>query len=270
MIEKIQNQNNQTPDQYQKKVNKRSVIGSIAGVSVGLIASIALSKKAMPLKDVFIKNDFKATAKNIFDYTKVDYEGFRGFLAMTMQAAGAAFGSLFAASTVKADNKEEGDKDKKARLKEAIFMTNNVLIPTAFVKTIEHLHEKNIDSIEAAKKIKELRKSTGRGAMGVEPGKIRMFMTNKYLKTAGIALGLIAGMITSLSVTNTINNKYIEKEDGVDKKMRPLDFIYHVDDIIPILISSKNPICEKLPIDRVLPLIYGFMGSKVGKEGAEE
>lgn len=271
MVEKVQNQNiPKTPEQYQKQVNKRSIIGSVIGVSVGLVASIALSKKAMPIKDIFVKNDLKASAKNIYDFAKVDYEGFKGFLSMTAQAAGAAFGSLLGALSVKAPDSEQAKKDNKAKLKEAIFMTNNVIIPTACVKTIEYLYDKNINTIETGKKLKDFRKSKGISTKGLDASKLQIFMTNKYLKTLGIALGLIGGMMTSLSVTNTINNKYIEKEDSKDKKMRPLDFIYHVDDIIPIIISSKNPICDKLPIDRILPLIYGYMGSKVGVESAQD
>ncbi len=247
-VENINQNNNDTV----KKINKRSTIGSIIGVSAGLIASIALSKKAMPIKDVFVKGDFQKSAKNLYNYTRVDYEGFKGFLSMVFQASGAAFGSLIGALSVKNNDKstDENDLNKKAKIKEAIFMTNNVLIPTALVKGGEFGLEKLAQSA----------KSTN----------IQNFASNKITKSLAVILGLVGGMITSMSVTNTINNKFIEKEKSTDKKMKPLDFIYHVDDIIPILVSSKNPICQKLPIDRLLPVIYGFMGSKVGKSNHGE
>lgn len=241
----------------EKKQKTRSIIGSIAGVSVGLIASIALTKKSMPLKDVFVKKDFTGSMKNLYNYTKIDYEGFRGFVSIVSQAFGAAGGSLIGGLSVyknlqNIDNetKDKIKADKKAKVKEALYMTNNVLIPTAFVKSGEWALETIKNNANSAK--------------------LQKVASSKILKGALTALALVGGMMTSLSVTNTINNKYIEKRDAHKKKMRPLDFIYHVDDIIPILISSKNPICAKLPIDRALPFIYGYMGSKVGQGSKED
>lgn len=259
-IEALNLNNYYNSDTFKKKQKIRSITGSVIGVAAGLSVSIALSKKTMPVKDVFIKNDFSKSLKNLYNYTKIDYEGFKGFVSMVAQAGGAALGSLIGGLSVynnktsKAiepdiSTKDKIKADKKAKIKEALFMTNNVLIPTALVKG----GECGLETIGKNAKSANIQKLSG----------------SKIVKGLTTVLALAGGMAASLSVTNTINNKFIEKENADNKKMRPLDFIYHIDDIIPVLISSKNPICAKLPIDRALPLIYGFMGSKVGQESKE-
>ncbi len=223
----------------EEKIKKASSIGSLIGVSLGFIASVAISRKNQPLKDVFVKGKTKETLKNIAKYTKVDYEGLKGYLYMLLQAGGATIGSFLAGSL--ADKHSENRIEK---LKEAIFVVNNVAIPAAVAKTVEHL-------LNICKKTDE--KSV-----------FKTIANNKILKNAATLVGLAVGMMASISVTNTINTKIVDPKDPKKKTIKPKDFLVHLDDVIPILISSKDSMLAGLPLDRALPLIYYIIGSKVG------
>ncbi len=225
----------------EQRTKKASLIGSAIGTAIGLGISIALARKNEPIKDVFVKNDIKKTANNILKYTKLDYEGFRGYIYMILQASGASFGSLLAGSWQ--------DKHKESRIekiKEAIFVMNNVAIPTACAKSVEYLLSKKslINKSELLKKISN----------------------NKLMKNIAIISGLMVGLLGSLNISNFINTKIIEPDDKRKKTINPTDFLVHVDDIIPILASSKDSIFKGLPLDRCMPLIYFILGSEVGEK----
>ena len=225
----------------EQRTKKASLIGSALGAGLGLGLSIALARKNEPVKDIFIKNDIKKTAKNLLKYTKLDYEGFKGYIYMILQAAGASFGSLIAGSWQ--------DKNKESRIekiKEAVFVMNNVAIPTACAKTVEYLLSKDsiINKSELLKKISN----------------------NKLLKNIAVVSGLMVGLLGSLNISNYINTKIIEPDDKRKKTINPTDFLVHVDDIVPILASSKDSILHGLPLDRFMPLIYFILGSEVGEK----
>ena len=244
--QKTPNVSEKTPDSTQKekreeeKIKKASSLGSLIGVGIGFAASVALARKNQPIKDIFIKNNARQSFKNLLNYTKLDYEGLRGYIYMLLQASGAAIGSLVGGSLF--DNHKENREEK---VKEAIFVINNVAIPTAFAKTVEHilLVSKNSSERTILKKI----------------------ANNKILKNIAVLLGLAGGMAASISVTNTINSKIVDPEDPSKKTIKPKDFLVHVDDIIPILISSKDSMLAGLPLDRALPLIYYILGTEVGE-----
>ncbi len=227
--------------QKEQKTKKASILGSAIGTGIGLGLSIALARKKEPIKDVFVKNNIKKTAKNLLKFTKLDYDGFMGYIYMVLQAAGASFGSLIAGSWQ--------DKHKESRIekiKEAVFVMNNVAIPTACAKTVEYLLSKNsiTDKSELLKKISN----------------------NKLLKNAAVISGLMVGLLGSLNISNFINTKTIEPDDKRKKTINPTDFLVHVDDIVPILASSKDSIFRGLPLDRCMPLIYFLLGSEVGEK----
>ena len=224
----------------EEKTKKASALGSLIGVTAGLAASITLARKNEPIKDVFVKNNFKETFNNFRKYTKLDYEGLRGYVYMLLQAVGASAGSLIAGSMC-----DKHSENRVEKLKEAVFVINNVAIPTAFAKTIEHI-------LCVAKNSNE--KTI-----------LKTIANNKILKNISVILGLAVGMATSMSVSNTINTKMIEPNDKRKKTIKPTDFLIHVDDIIPILISSKDSMLAGLPLDRALPLIYYILGAKVGE-----
>lgn len=227
--------------QKERKAKKASMIGSAVGTGVGLALSIALARKKDPVKDIFVKNDVKKTIKNMLAFTKLDYEGFRGYIYMILQATGASFGSLIAGSW--------RDKNKENRLektKEAVFVINNVAIPTAAAKIIEHLLSKeNITN---------------------KSNLLKKIANNKLLKNIAVLLGLAAGLVGSLNVSNYINTKIIEPDDTRKKTIKPTDLLVHVDDIVPILASSKNSIFNGLALDRLMPVIYFLLGSEVGEK----
>ena len=228
-----------------EKIKAASSLGSLIGVGIGFAASVALARKNRPLKDIFVKNNIKQSFKNILNYTKLDYEGLKGYVYMLLQASGAAIGSLIGGSLF--DNKKENREEK---VKEAIFVINNVAIPTAFAKTIEHilLVSKNSNKKTIFKGI----------------------ANNKILKNIAVLSGLIGGMATSISVTNTINSKIVDPKDPSKKTIKPKDFLVHIDDIIPILISSKDSMLAGMPLDRALPLIYYILGTEVGESAQDK
>ena len=205
-----------------------------------VLASVALAKKGQPIKDIFIKENKKETFKNILKYTKLDYEGLKGYAYMFFQAAGASIGSYIAGSLY-----DKNPDNRIEKFKEAVFTVNNVAIPTAIVKIIEYI-------------MQNLKKTTNKTAL-------QTISKNKILKNVAIFAGLISGIIISTSVSNTINLKIIDKENKKKKKIRPVDFLVHIDDIIPILISSKGSVFRKISLDRIMPLLYCISGSKVGK-----
>lgn len=223
----------------EEKTKDLSRLGSLIGVSLGFITSVALTRKNQPIKDIFVKGDFKKTAKNLWDYTKLDYGGLKGYKYMLLQAAGASMGSLVAASIY-----DKNSENRIEKTKEAIFVINNVAIPTALAKTVEHILNLNKDSKNAV---------------------LRVLSGNKILKNIAVLMGLALGVAASISVTNTINTKIIEPDDKRKKTIKPTDFIAHIDDIIPVLISSKDSALAGLPLDRIMPAIYYILGSKVGK-----
>lgn len=225
----------------EQKTKKASLIGSAVGTTIGLGLSIALARKKEPVKDIFIKNDIKKTAKNLLKFTKLDYEGFMGYIYMILQAAGASFGSLIAGSWQ--------DKHKESRIekvKEAVFVMNNVAIPTACAKAVEHMLSKNSITNKS-----ELLKNISK---------------NKLLKNIAVVSGLMVGLLGSLNISNYINTKIIEPDDKRKKTINPTDFLVHVDDIVPILASSKDSIFKGLPLDRCMPLIYFLLGSEIGEK----
>lgn len=222
------------------KTRKASALGSLIGVTTGFVASVALARKGQPIKDVFVKGSCKETMKNIAKYTKIDYEGLKGYIYMLFQAAGASIGSLIAGSM--ADKHSENRVEK---LKEAVFVVNNVAIPTAFAKTVEHV-------------LLVAKNSTDKTIL-------KTIANNKLLKNISVLIGLASGMATSISVSNTINTKIIEPDDKKKRTIKASDFLVHIDDIIPIMISSKESMLAGLPLDRALPLIYYILGSKVGE-----
>ncbi len=225
----------------EKKADKRALIGSAIGVGGGFLLSLSFFRKNQPIKDIYVKNDLQKTFTNLKKYTKLDYEGKKGYIYMLFQALGAVIGGSAFACTV--------DKDKENRIekiKEGIFTLSNVIIPTGFAKIVEHYTKE--DSIHTRQ------------------GILKTISNNKILKNLSLLLALAVGMKTSLSVVNTINIKIIEPDDKKEKKLNPKDFITHIDDIIPILISSKNNPLSKLPLDRFLPLIYIALGKKTGSK----
>lgn len=224
-----------------KKTQKRALIGSILGTMAGFGIALAINKKGTVPKDIFVKNDLKKTFKNIYNFTDIDYEGLKGYFAMVSQSAGAVIGSIIVAKSTDKDKRNE-----KEKIKQGIFTVNNVVIPAALAKLTEYGIEKlsNQKSLSVFKTINN----------------------NKFLKSMTILVGLVAGLGISLSVSNTINSNFVDKEHQTKKTIKPKDLLVHIDDIIPVLASFKDGIFSKLPLGRLLPFIYCFIGAESGEK----
>lgn len=227
-------------DDKQKKLNKKAgYIGSSIGALGAFTLCVLSNQKNNSFKDCFIKNNTAKTFKNLWDYTKLDYEGLKGYFYMTSQMAGAALGSLGAGFMIDKDK-----ENRKEKIKEAIFAIDNVVIPTAFAKTCEFLIEKGADKNNL----------------------INGLNNNKLLKSLTVITALACGLYTSLKTSNAINNNIVDKENKNDKKIKPKDLLVHVDDIIPVLAALKGSIFARLQLDRLMPFIYLFTGAEVGEK----
>ncbi len=222
-----------------KKTQKRALIGSAIGTLLGFSVALAINKKGTTTQDIFVKGNVIKTLRNIYDYTDIDYEGLKGYFAMVLQSGGAVLGSILAAKTIDKDKRNE-----KEKIKQGLFTVNNVAIPAALAKLTEYGIEKLSDnkSLSVFKTINN----------------------NKFLKSITVLLGLAVGLGISLSVSNTINASLIDKNHQNKKTIKPKDLLVHIDDVIPVLASFKDGIFSKLPLGRILPFIYCFIGAESG------
>lgn len=124
----------------------------------------------------------------------------------------------------------EGDKKKK--ITEGVFKVSNIAIPTLM---------------------------TGGLIKGFEKIKFKNPITELISVAAGVGLG----MITSSKVTNKINKK-IDK-DFEEKKLKPKDFLVHIDDIVGALFITKAPFVNALHMDKLLTAIYAWGGYETGR-----
>lgn len=221
-----------------EKTKKRALMGAALGTLAGYTLALAINKKGA-VQDIFVKGSIKKTLKNIYDFTDIDYEGLKGYFAMVSQSSGAVIGSILASKTVDSDK-----RNQKEKIKQGIFTANNVIIPAATAKITEW-------GIEKISKNSSL-------------SVFKTINNSKLLKSVVILAGLIAGLGVSLSVSNTINSNIIDKEHKTQKNIRPKDLLVHIDDVIPVLASFKEGIFSKLPLGRILPFIYCFIGAESG------
>ena len=85
---------------------------------------------------------------------------------------------------------------------------------------------------------------------------------NNLTKILATAFTILVGMQGAASVSNMICDP---KDKKPDRKLTLLDSLANIDDLIGVLVLAKFPIAEKLHIDKLLPIIYGFCGYRAGK-----
>ena len=127
------------------------------------------------------------------------------------------------------------NEDKKSRhkkIKEGTFQLLNVSLPAIFTA--------------GALKICEKTKNLNR----IIP------------KIGAVILGIGAGMYSALKLSNFI---FDPKDKHPDRELSPKDFIASADDAIGALALAKFPIVNKVPADKILPVIYSYCGYRAGK-----
>ena len=81
-------------------------------------------------------------------------------------------------------------------------------------------------------------------------------------KIGSVILALAVGMYGTATVSNLLFDPMDKKPD---RKLKLKDCMANVDDAIGVLILAKIPFVEKLHIDALLPVIYGYSGYRAGK-----
>lgn len=125
----------------------------------------------------------------------------------------------------------ENKQTKRAKFKEGTFQFLNASVPTMIVGGLIKLCEssKNFNNI---------------------PGKI-----------GAIAFGLLFGMLGAAEVSNLI---FDPKDKEPDRKLTLKDGIINADDAIGALVLARFPLIGKLHVDKLLPVIYAYCGTRAG------
>lgn len=87
-------------------------------------------------------------------------------------------------------------------------------------------------------------------------------MNNAGAKLLTVAATILTGMHGAAALSNIICDP---KDEHPDRKLTLLDSLANIDDLVGVLVLAKFPIVEKLHLDKLLPVIYGFCGYRAGK-----
>jgi len=216
---------NKKDEQGNSKNNNSAVI---AVTAIGTIIPLMIIRKyqGKSLNKELLKGmDFKSKSKEYLKSLNIEYE----LNEMLLMGFGSIFGGLLGGL---AATKNE-NKDKKAKIKEAVFQFSNIAIPTSIVAGLLELSKKH-------------------NYTGILP------------KVASAIIGIGAGMPIAAEFSNKINNEYLDKDNPMKRKLRIKDCFVHVDDLIGVLVLSKIPLADKLHIEKVLPVLYGICGFEAG------
>ncbi len=225
------------PNFYQKPsdVGQDAKLSDKKKVNIG-VALTSVGATLLPLL-ILRKKQGKVLDKDVFqklgakDKTKAFFNSFNieyNLKEMLMVGGSSILGGLFGGFIF--DKKG----NKKEKTQEAVSKMFNILIPTTIVSGLTKLTEvKNIKSPIA--------------------------------KVGAIVIGVGLGMPISNFISNKINSKIVDKDNFEEKKLKPKDYLVHIDDIAGALILSKVPFIDKLHLDKLLAGIYVFNGFEVGK-----
>lgn len=217
-----------------KTQNKALIAGAAA---LGAIAPLVLFNgcrgKFSHAKDVFTRSNGKLSEKMkaIGGFVEVD-----GLKQIAISITGSVLGGLIS-SVPFADSEEE----KEAKYKEGIYKVLNCIVPMSIIAGVETLAQK------AGKK------------------------TSLPVKAATVAAGIGGGMLASNKIANKINKTLFHKEDPEkhdERKIKPTDFLVHLDDILGLAIVSKVPYANQ--IGKILPVIYAQSGYEAGCKEPKE
>lgn len=119
----------------------------------------------------------------------------------------------------------------KNKLKEGVFQFLNASVPTIIVGGLIKLCEssKNFNNVPC--------------------------------KIGAIAFGLLFGMLGAAEVSNLI---FDPKDKEPDRKLTLKDGIINADDAVGALVLAKFPIVDKLHVEKLLPVIYAYCGTRAG------
>ena len=87
-------------------------------------------------------------------------------------------------------------------------------------------------------------------------------LNNAGAKIASIAATILIGMHGAAALSNIICDP---KDKHPDRKLTLHDSLANIDDMVGVLVLSKFPIVDKLHLEKLLPVIYGYCGYRAGK-----
>ena len=87
-------------------------------------------------------------------------------------------------------------------------------------------------------------------------------MNNNISKILSIVGALLVGMHGAAAISNYICDP---EDKHPDRKLTLKDSLANMDDMIGVLVLAKFPFVEKLHLDKLLPVIYGYCGYRAGK-----
>lgn len=200
------------------RINPHAAIGALAGA---MIPVLTISK---------IKNG--KFNFDVFEYGNKAKELAAILTVSTSSILGGLSGGLLST---------KDPKDKKAKVKEAVFDISTVAIPTTITTTM----------LALGKKMK---------FKGILP------------KIIAPIIGIGVGMPISQKVAHRVDTKFINKDEPQpERKLKPQDYLVHLDDLFTLVILTglKIPFLKEGTAEKLLPFIYAWCGHETGSKTAQ-
>lgn len=233
-ISRTENNNTQIPMMLsnQKGANKnKSENAKKIGIAAFSVASTVLPILALSKaqghklnKDVFEKLPVKEKGKEILKSLSVDY-GFKEMMLVGLSSiAGGVSGGIIF-------DKETKPKEK---VKEGIHKAVALSVPAVLV-SLSNYALKNLP-------------------------KTKFHLS----EIASVVIGVGFGMPIANKISNAINKNVFKEKKYEERKIKPSDYLMHVDDIVGAMVLAKVPFVNALQLDKVLGLIYAHEGFEAG------
>ena len=87
-------------------------------------------------------------------------------------------------------------------------------------------------------------------------------LNNNFAKIASVAATILIGMHGAAALSNIVCDP---EDKRPDRKLTLRDSLANLDDLVGVLVLAKFPIVDKLYLDKLLPVIYGYCGYRAGK-----
>lgn len=222
-----------------KSHNNEQESGTPAKVKTGVLLGAA----AGALGAAFLLSKYQSRAlKKHINLLTVKYDE----IAVEAVATSAIAGGLLAGLAL--DDK----KYRQAKIKEGIHQAiANVTFPILLIGAANRLYEK----IKPAIKLPQLKPSKG----------LKKFVNNAIKVAPHLAItiaGLVGGVCLGTKVSNKINAA--DDQKFKPRKVKPIDFIYHPDDIATaFVLSDKDGMIQKVA-GKIIPLIFTLCGYETG------
>ena len=176
-------------------------------------------------------------SKGKFTFDIFDSGNLKKDLATVLTISTASITGGLLGGVLEAKNPE----DKKAKVKESVFDIMSVAIPSTLATSVLALaQKKNIKS--------------------------------PLVQVAATLCGVGLGMPLAQKFVNTLDKQINKNNPNFktnERKLKPQDYLVHIDDIIAIATISKVPFAKFLHADRLLPFIYAWCGFESGSKTAE-